>query len=446
MFFNFDKLLLNISIYLSFIQKEQVQATSFKCSEIKGSVCQFSHVHFAGPENTFYTHIDPETIDTVIFVESDLQILPSSVFNAFPFVQTFVAINASINAFNYHAFGYAGELRRINVSLNEIQTLVKSSFEGARKLEGINITKNGMQSIGQGTFDHLTYLKYLDLSYNLLQSLPKRIFDLNPQIIEVELSHNRLYHVDPTIFYNNPNLHYLYLDGNRLKDLSLLFSVNSLYHIETEMNDMKHLSLSATKISYPTLKLSIFAYNNELDGVIVNNFHVQAISLFNNSVRNTDFLCHDSFTTMEWLNLERNHIKTLNYRCLNRMLELYELNISENELKDFDTELLSTLKNLKILYTFGNQLPLQAQEIVETFPEMKVMDISSGQNRTRPIIVHTESFVRPLVKKSAGNSASISFRSMSVFLLAVFISDIDKQFNVSILRAINISLLILFCY
>lgn len=434
--FNFDKLLLNISLYLTFLRQEEqlVQATTFKCTEIQGSICKFNNIRLAGPENTFYTHIDPETIDTVTFVESDLQILPSPVFSAFPFVQTFVAINASINAFNYHAFGHASELKRLNVSFNEVQTLVKSSFEGARKLEAINMTNNRMQSIGQGTFNYLTYLKYLDLSYNLLQSLPKKIFDLNFQLIEVELSHNRLYHIEPTIFYTNPNLHNLYLDGNRIKDLSLLFSVNSLYKIETELNGMRHLSLSAAEITYPTLKLSIFAYGNELDGVTVNNFNVRGITLFNNSVRSLDFLCHESFITMEWLNLERNHIKTLNYGCLNRMLQLIELNISENQIRDFDTELLRPLKNLKILYTFGNQLPLHAQEIIETFPEIKVMDISISSNRTRPIIVHTESHERPLVKKLATNSASISARSPSVFLLLAvfFISDIDKQFNVSI--------------
>lgn len=434
------KLLLNISLYLTLAQSH---ASTFRCTDIQGSVCIFKNIHLAGPENTFYTHIDPETIDTVVFIESDLQILPSSVFAAFPFVETCIAENASINAFNYHAFGHASELKRLNVNHNEVQTLVKSSFEGARKLEMINITHNGMQSIGQGTFNFLPYLKFLDLSHNLLQSLPKKIFDTNSQLIEVRLSHNRLSYIEPTIFYKNPNLHYLYLDGNRIKDLSLLFSVNSLYHIELELNGMKHMSLSAAEVTYPTLKLSIYAYNNDLDGVTINNFHVRAISLFNNSVRNLDFLCNDAFLTMEWLNLERNSIKSLNYRCLNHMLELYELNISENLIKDFDTELLSPLKNLKILYTFGNQLPLQAQEIIETFPELTVMDISNNNNRTRPIIVHTESHVRPLVKKLATNSASISSSSPAVVVLLSFITDIDKQFNVSIFRVIYIVCLFL---
>ncbi|XP_063705884.1 protein artichoke-like [Culicoides brevitarsis] len=410
-----------IILYLSLLN-QSVLGKTFKCTEKEEGICLFSHVFLGGPDNTFYANTDPEVVETIIFQESDLQILPNSIFKAFPYVETFVAINASINAFNYHAFEHATEMKTLNVSHNEIQSLVKSSFDGARKLEVINISNNEIRSIDQDTFASLKFLKCLDLSSNLLQSLPKKVFCHNSHLMHLELGHNRFHSIEPSIFFDNPNLHYLFLEGNRIKDLSLIFSVNSLYQIETQANGMKHLALSAMEFSYPMLKLNIIASNNELEGVAINNFHVQEVSLFNNSVKNINFLCDDAFLTLERLDLEQNEVKYINYDCLNRMTGLTELNLSENQITDFEPKRLNLLRNLQIFYTFGNKLPqMKAKEVVNAFPDIKVIDISSEKLHNKPIIVHTEYRNEPLMKKTAAAMNVASTKAATKILVSIFI-------------------------
>lgn len=380
-----------IFIILLLKKVQRTQGGIFRCQESKEKNCIFRKIKLLEPDNVFYSFGDAESIQSIIFVDSELNIFPHQIFESFTNLEELHAINVSLHAIHNGVFSIASELKVINVSYNEIQTLTKNTFEdGAIQLEVINVTHNKIQTIGKKTFDHLVKLKLIDFSYNFIETLPKKVFDKNRNLVEVDFSHNRLMNLETTIFYHNSELNYLYLDGNRLKDLKLHLKVNSLVHVETESNEMIQLTMQVDKLKFSEKMLSLYAFNNNLTSVNIHNFYVRALSLFNNSLQNMDFLCNEAFHTMEWINLEANKIQTINYNCLNHMLNLNELNLSENELNSFEAQLLTSLKHLKILYTFGNKIEaLEAKEIIDAFPALKVMDISTEVGNTKTIVTKT---------------------------------------------------------
>lgn len=121
-------------------------------------------------------------------------------------------------------WGLSG-LRILDLSRNQLTTIVDKNFDGLYSLKEIRFNNNHIKSMVSAAFRHVTQLEVLSLRHNRIHDLAPRIFFKLRNLKILDLSGNKIEHVDGGVFVDTPNLECFACEGCSLFQLDLPLNV-----------------------------------------------------------------------------------------------------------------------------------------------------------------------------------------------------------------------------
>ncbi|XP_077192814.1 uncharacterized protein LOC143837169 isoform X2 [Paroedura picta] len=146
-----------------------------------------------------------------------------------------------------YAFGYAPNLERLHLNINNIAYLDKRALKGLSKLRELRLDNNLLTDLYNLSFDQLTNLRTLNLRNNRISVLFPQIFHSLGMLHILDLGGNNIRRLSNRSLEGLRNLSNLYLDGNHIEH------INSNVFIPVQ-NTLKVLDLKSNKIMYISMK------------------------------------------------------------------------------------------------------------------------------------------------------------------------------------------------
>lgn len=205
----------------------------------------------------------------------------------------------------------AGNLELLDLSGNEISTLLIDDFSFSRKL------------------------KILNLTANKINDLPRNFF-IKLDLVELYLSQNRLHVIPFQVFAPLQNL--------RVLDLSYNSIVTFLDHFFKPNKHIEQLLLNNNRI----VKLT--------SNALVDLIELKVLNLFNNSLTGLSKGVLHTLVNLEYLNVGLNPIENLNKDSFLGLVHLHELNMGGNRLRNLPRELFRNNPHVHSLILDGTDI------------------------------------------------------------------------------------------
>ncbi|XP_063706316.1 leucine-rich repeat-containing protein 15-like [Culicoides brevitarsis] len=330
-----------IIILLVTFSSEVFCVKTFNCTSLDSpwrqfpGLCRVFEANFLVNDSvTFEPHgIDTNSEYEITFMRSKMEIIPSEVFRKIPKLVSFEAQFcqmkeiSSVNASN---------LKKFDVSENEITKVERETFDGTLKLEVLKLSRNQISSIHRETFYWLPELKKVLLSENRLYAIDKFLFSRQTKLEFIDLSRNLLAHKFEMVLYFVPKL-----------DLSL----NDIVAAEIEMtvHDIGELvSGCSTEISMQKNQLTDFK--------VIGEAVVDSLDLSWNNFRSMERIQLEKPARVTSLDLSSNPFSLISGQDLNRYPHLETLNLRNTSLIFGANNIFSQLSRLKSLDLAKNHL------------------------------------------------------------------------------------------
>jgi len=322
--------------------------------------------------------------------------------------------NSFIPAIGKHSFWGLRSLRLLDLSGNNISSLVDSNFRGLVSVEELYLNDNVIDSVPSATFRHLPSLKRLNVARNRMDAFVPRFFYGLHRLEELDLSDNPLGDLEPEVFrdvrllqslrcrrcrlnYINPLLLHL------LPDLQLLdLGCNNFHYLEKKaFNDLKHLKhlyLDGNQLTVVTS--AVFTGQNlttlsladnkivTMDPSVFVNVNVSDLDVSHNRIQSLHPVLLSSLNrTLRSLKIGGNRLQASHLWSavlspgvgLNlRVLDVSDMALGPSD-QHFQLDLFSFQKHLKSLNVSGTQLDLLPVEMVRSLPALKELDLSRNQ-------------------------------------------------------------------
>ncbi|XP_060114464.1 toll-like receptor 13 [Heteronotia binoei] len=146
-----------------------------------------------------------------------------------------------------HAFGYAPNLDRLHLNINNIAYLDRRALAGLNKLWELRLDNNLLTDLYYLTFHNLTNLRTLNLRNNHISVLFPQVFHSLGKLRTLDLGGNNIRRLTNRSFEGLMSLSNLYLDGNRIE------YINSKDFTPVQ-STLKVLDLKSNKITYISMK------------------------------------------------------------------------------------------------------------------------------------------------------------------------------------------------
>ena len=162
-------------------------------------------------------------------------------------------------------------LGQLNLSGNQLESLLEEVFSGLTALEDLFLSRNDLSSLDAGVFSGLTALEDLFLSHNDLSSLPEELFSDLTALEQLYLDNNDLDSLPEGLFSGLTALINLELTDNDLDSLpeGLFSGLTALTNLRLNDNDLNALpdGVFSGLTALTTLDLENNALNALPDGV-----------------------------------------------------------------------------------------------------------------------------------------------------------------------------------
>lgn len=157
-----------------------------------------------------------------------------------------------------------GQVSKLNLSYNSLQTLPADIFSDLHNLEHLDLYTNRLQTLPIGIFNGLSNLQVLKLDNNELKELPISIFSNLHNLVSLYIAFNQLKEL-PTGIFSGLNLELLMLLGNPFRGDFLLSLPDIIHSIPTlkclDFNPLIDRALNSYCVYNPkTLKESVLEY------------------------------------------------------------------------------------------------------------------------------------------------------------------------------------------
>nr|XP_054928922.1 leucine-rich repeat-containing protein 15-like [Dermacentor andersoni] len=249
------------------------------------------------------------------------------------------------------------ELKELDLSYNEIETISEDYLQGLPNLEDFLLTTNKIKHLPRNLFRNTTRLKTVKLSNNQLSSIDG-LFDRLHHLEVLHLMHNLIRDADSLVKSKLPNLKKVRLDENNLSVITKFAPSNFR---------MRELNLRQNSIT----RIESSAFMPLTDLVILNLAH-NSISYVNESIF--------SFSSkLEYLNLSRNKLITLT-GAFNRVRQIRGLQLSFNNIDNI-TGVLSGLSRLRKLSFRNNLLSCNPDGTFSDNGDLLTLDLASNNIR-----------------------------------------------------------------
>uniref|UniRef100_A0A8C5WP81 Chaoptin n=1 Tax=Laticauda laticaudata TaxID=8630 RepID=A0A8C5WP81_LATLA len=270
-----------------------------------------------------------------------------------------------------------------------------------------NISQNNIHKIEDGAFIHTSHLEFLNLSVNQLQFLSSSMFDgLMNLTYHLLLARNKIYRINPSAFANLENLKVIDLSSNKLYTLNAMhavFNMGSLRELHIKDNAIcRFLSLDITGLVKKTFRADFFQgassladldlFNNyisyesskmlanppfkflrSLKKLAINSQGGNGLKYFPANFLDGLESIPETFTltpTFQELDLSNNKLSSLNNSLFHSISKLKQLHLNRNGLKSLNFFLNANLSRLTLFRATENDIDVITEEQFQhfTFP------------------------------------------------------------------------------
>ena len=302
-------------------------------------------------------------------------VLRKNHFGYLPNLRTLQLVNCKIRNIPALAFTGLSGLVELNVETRNsewssamVMEVEKDAFMGLNDLRKLNLTKNNLWTLPPSAFCGLASLTTLNLSTNYLQDVSDLGFASSDQIAcriplrIVDLSSNSFSKLSHKAFGQLKKLEYLNLEGNNLNvvDDDALGGLNTLRILKLSDNHL--VALPPELLSQSGYIQELYLQNNSLSALAPRIFHGLKHLLVLNLSRNEisdNLLSPETFSSLVRLmvvDLSYNQIREVKQNVLNGLTSLQLLDLSHNQLTSIHRRIFLSLRNLHTLKLSHNAI------------------------------------------------------------------------------------------
>jgi Leucine-rich repeat (LRR) protein len=164
-----------------------------------------------------------QRVSIVIFNDKEIKFLPREIGKSFPNMIELIAEGLQIDQLNPEVFRDMFQLKHLDLSNNELASIITEVFDNLPSLESLNLNKNKLKFFSK---PWIPTLKVLSLRNNEFSYLDPATFSALPELLELDLDNNQLTSIDEKSFEFNPKLKKISLAANKLRSISSKIFMN----------------------------------------------------------------------------------------------------------------------------------------------------------------------------------------------------------------------------
>ncbi|XP_064098000.1 insulin-like growth factor-binding protein complex acid labile subunit [Macrobrachium nipponense] len=248
-----------------------------------------------------------------------------------PQVQTLLLTQNKIKKLSGSLVFYT-ELKKLDISQNEIATLGSNNFAALNKLEEFRLSNNLLTTLESSSLIGLISVKVLVFNNNLISSIEDSAFMGLDNLQELDLSKNKLKVLNENSFISLPSLQTLNLSGNRLGSVPSIGLNNLTSLLELDLSD-NHVSQvpgqafsGITKLSRLILDKNNISYVDP--GAFAGLSELAQLSLADNRLLHVPSIALSGFADLRCLDMSGNLFETLPQDCFAGLSSLSSLTVS----------------------------------------------------------------------------------------------------------------------
>jgi Leucine-rich repeat (LRR) protein len=143
-----------------------------------------------------------EIINYLVIQSEECSHLVPPVFNALKFNSLVsLKIECSLKEIAGELFVELVNLKYLDLSKNQIESINQKAFKEMRKLKVLNLGNNKLALLQVGTFTDLNHLSFLDLSFNQFTNIDPKLFEYMFQLKELNLNGNQFQTFNPKMLH-----------------------------------------------------------------------------------------------------------------------------------------------------------------------------------------------------------------------------------------------------
>ncbi|XP_041759543.1 TLR4 interactor with leucine rich repeats-like [Coregonus clupeaformis] len=264
----------------------------------------------------------------------------------------------NISAFDFTRYG---NLIRLNLQYNQIQTIHPKAFDKLSKLEELYLGNNLISTIPPGTLQSLTKLTTLNGNNNYIKKITPELFGNLESVVKLRLDGNAIELLQDSVFKSLTNLHYLHLESNQLSHIHR--------NAFSKLTKLRFLNLAQNKL---TAVLNVFTFSqlrslntlllaeNEIqlvgNHVFQNLKKLSKLSLSNNKIYHLESEALKGLSSLTEFLIDGNELEDLPAGLLDPLERVEELDFSRNQISTVDPSAFEQLKHLSVLKLKDNRL------------------------------------------------------------------------------------------
>lgn len=251
----------------------------------------------------------------------------------------------NIQTLSANFFSRSSKVTHINISNNGISDVPEAAFANLRDLTLLDLSNNRINNIRSAAFVNVMNIKHLNLKGNELTSFKGEHFNTGTSLETLDLSDNLISYLFPSSFRIHPRLKQINLASNKLYffPADVIANLQFLECIDLSRNELK------------TIDELDFARLPKLRSLLISNNQINSIS---------EMAFHNS-TQLQILDFSSNKLDRLGERTFEGLVRIDLLNLKNNsfsELPDtiFERTKLHMLENINLAYNLFQSAPLKA--------------------------------------------------------------------------------------
>ncbi|XP_055716156.1 chaoptin [Phlebotomus papatasi] len=298
---------------------------------------------------------------------------------------------------------YLTSLRELDISNNKLKSISDTTFHFLRNLQYLNVQDNQIEQIVKGTFqgDIHSNLETILMGYNSIKYIPQHSFVDLENVRNIILSDNQIEKIERRAFMNLHQLRVLNLRGNKLTSISdeafqnlpeteiIDLAYNSLNYFDFEFFDQVgtlstlKVNVSHNKINYLFDNKTFFSPGREYGSQYHSNIKVLDLSGNNITDINGGYF-RPVEISLTHLYLNKNNLMNTTRSVLGNLQHLHWLDLSHNQIIDLDYDTFRNTRKLQYIDMSHNRVADLPTELFKYITELRVVDLSNNYIRSLP--------------------------------------------------------------
>ncbi|XP_018053036.1 PREDICTED: chaoptin [Atta colombica] len=356
-------------------------------------------------------------------LSSSISEIPNRPFKSLTNLQHLDLSNNKIRSLSATSFHFLKRIKRIELQDNEIDSILKGTFQGDihSTLEEINFAFNQVRDLQTHTFIDLSALMTINLEDNTIERIEKRAFINMNRLKYINLRGNKIRDITDEAFQNLPDLEFLDLAYNNLNE----FDFASFDQVGT-LSSFK-VNVSHNEISRLWVNSTSFISSSGVSGNVQSNIKVLDLS-YNNISDITKYYFKPVEYSLTHLYLSNNQLRNITQDVFGNMPHLQWLDLRHNGLIEIYFDCLKNTNNLQVLFFSWNEITDIPAETLRSLKKLRIVDLSHNKLRTLPDNMFTDSDIESL-DLSHNQFTRLPVKSMSVTSTAN-LANLDMSWNI----------------